>query len=155
MQRLTTVLLATLIMAGCDGTFHSRSFYSDACGKEVVGYTHTVVLYTDSKLAVIPISKIRPDTEWRFYLAPKLLRKADTGDRYEDNVVTITGKRAQDSWINTAGEGGGAITGTFQADRILTGCVNIPTNTPDGTEYYYIVEVDEIGVLDPRGRVKR
>ncbi len=158
MQRITAILLTALIIAGCDGTFRTRTFNSAVCNKEVTGFTATAILYADSKLVVIPISNIRPDTEWRFILEPRLLGSADSTEDFKDKTVTITGKRSpDDDWINTAGPGGTAITGTFNSatNNMLTACVNIPANTPDDTQYYYVVDIVDVGELDPRARVRR
>ncbi len=158
MQRIIWILLATIIIGGCDGTFRTRTFVSSVCGGEVTGFTATAILYADSKLVVIPISEIRPNTEWRFILEPRLLRSSKSTEDFKDKVVTITGKRAEDAWINSAGTGaGGAITGTFNSatDHMLRACVNIPVNTAEDTEYQYMVAVDDIGDLDPRAKVKR
>ena len=157
MRRITAILLATLIIAGCDGTFRTRPFFSDVCNKDVTGYTGTASLYADAKLVVIPISEIRADTEWRFILEPRLLRSANSTEDFKDKQVTITGKRAEDAWINSAGPGGNQIQGTFNSatNNMLAACVNIPVNTPEGTEYYYEVNVVDVGTLDPRARVDR
>lgn len=149
------ILVVAVIFAACDGTFRSRPFESTVCGGQVAGYTATIVAYADSSLIVIPLSKIHLNTEWRFVLVPKILGKSLSGEDYKDKIVTIKGKRPEDAWINTAGPSGGAITGTFETadDNMLTACVNIAPEPALGTAYYYVVEVEDVGTLDPRADI--
>lgn len=134
-----------------DGAFCKDDFNSVACGTPVSGYTHTAVVYGDSKMLVIPISQIKEDTEWRFILAPVTL-PGDPID-YRTAAVTITGKNVDDVWIDTAGPSNTPITGSFATDTMLTACVKgLPTSVV-GTEYNFEVKVTGVGTLDPRGRV--
>ncbi len=168
MRRILLILVITVISAGCatDGRFHKKIFTSTICGGEVSGYSVTYVAYGDAKLLVIPLSKIRVNTEWRFILQPLQLRKSVSTVDYKAQTVTITGKNAADAWINTAGPGagtgiwvgtgaGGSITGTYDgaANHTLTACVKNLPNTAVGTAIHFNVDVVTVGRLDPRANV--
>ena len=155
MRKILPFISVSILFSGCcsmiDGNFCKKDFDSVACGGPVSGYSHTAVVYGDSHMIVIPISKIKENTEWRFILAPVTL----PGDpnNYETAAVTITGKNADDVWIDTAGPSSMLITGDFATDKILTACVKGLPNLLPGTEYNFEVTVSGVGTLDPRGRV--
>lgn len=157
MKKILLIISVSVLFSGCctmtDGAFCSGSFNSVACGGQVSGYTHTAVVYGDSKMAVIPISQIKEDTEWRFILAPVTLPNDPPGSDYPNATVTITGKSAGDVWIDTAGPAGMQISGDFATDTILTACVRGLPVSLVGTEYNFEVTVTGVGTLDPRGRV--
>jgi len=152
MPRLITVLLISVIFAGCDGTFRSRPFQSAACNARVEGYTATYVAYGDSKLVVIPLSKIHENTEWRFILRPLDIGNARSGIDFKNLMVTIKGKRSPgpDDWIDVSG----TYNGSAADKHTLVECVKPPVGLT-GTEYTYLVTVEEVGKLDPRGRISR
>ena len=150
------MLLATALSAGCvNGRFHSKEFNSSVCGGDVKGYTVTYIAYGDSKLVVIPLSKITENTEWRFILKPIQLGKSVSGEDYKDKTVRITGKRPLDAWIDTAAAGGNQISGTYNDDasHTLTACLNNAAVPAKGSAVYFVVEVQDIGTLDPRADV--
>ena len=160
MRRVLITLVVTTLFSGCcsftrNGGFCEKAIFSPACASGSTGYTSTVVAYGDSTLVVVPLSDIRNNTEWRFILAPADIRWSEKSNGYyNDKKVTITGKvdlvnPGHNDWINTAGPGATAISGTFRDDKVLTACVNPPNPMP-GEEYYYDVEVEEVGTLDPR-----
>ena len=157
-MRKALALIAVLVfISGCctDGNFCKNSIHSAACAGPVDGYTLTAVAYGDSKLLVVPLSDIRNDTEWRFILKPLKRRTDPAGSDYDNATVTISGKGASDAWINTAGPGNSPISGTLASDGMLTACVKNLPDTTIGSEYSYIVHVDTVGTLDPRGRVEK
>jgi len=156
MPRIIIILLAIALLAGCvNGRFNSKVIPSAACGSNVDGYTVTYIGYGDSKLVIIPLSKIRLDTEWRFILKPIQLGKSVSGDDYKDKIVKITGKRPADAWIDTAAAGGNQISGTYNGsvDHTLSACVKILPVPAVGTPVYFVVDVQDIGTLDPRADV--
>lgn len=147
MKRIMPILLVAVIATACDGTFRARPFESSVCGERVAGYTATFVAYGDSHLVVIPLSTISVDTEWRFILRPTDISKADPGLPLREKLVTISGKDSpRDDWINVSG----TYTGTSSDKHTLRLCVR-PTVAAD--TYYYIVNVADVGQLDPRADV--
>ena len=159
MKRVLTILLVTTLFAGCciftgDGRLCKTPFASDACGDTRSGYTATVVLYGDSKIAVVPISRIRANTEWRFKLRPINLSSDYEEDIYETLNVEIDGKVAEtpydpghNDWITASG----TYTGSASDKHTLILCT--PSELPDDTTYKYLVEVEKVGVIDPRADV--
>jgi hypothetical protein len=154
MPRISLMLLIAVLAAGCvDGRFHKKAFTSPDCGA-VTGYTYTGIVYGDSKLVVIPISNIQPGTEWRFYLKP-IIQTGDPDD-YNTVNVKITGKDPADppapadanNWISTDGDYASAGTGRL---RYITECV--PPTVAVGDKFQFMVEVAEVGELDPRANV--
>lgn len=155
-----TILLVAALFAGCstDGKFRKKTFNSTVCGGTVSGYSVTYVAYGDAKLLVIPLTKIRNDTEWRFILKPLKLRKSVSGNDYGGSKVTITGKATpgNNDWINTAGTGpGDEISGTYNgaADHTLRACVKIMPAPALHESFYFAVDVEDVGTLDPRADV--
>jgi hypothetical protein len=156
MRRILAIVLVTALFSGCvNGRFQEKSIHSDACGGTVKGFTITYIAYGDSKLMVIPLSKIRNHTEWRFILDPLTIRKSDSGKDYKDSKVTITGKRAEDVWLNTAALGDMLVSGTYNGatDHMLTACVEITPEPHLGDSFYFVVDVEDIGTLDPRADI--
>lgn len=147
MNKATLILFSGFLFAGCvsDGGFHPKPITGGPCG-DVSGFTLTAIAYGDSSLVVVPISKIRPDTEWRFELAP-ITKPSDTVDYRNANVKIIgkpsTAMPGQNDWINVGGQKG--------TDGTLTECV--PATLPIGNTYEYFVEVEFVGTLDPRANV--
>jgi len=166
MRRILTILLVTALFVGCaDGKFRSKIIPSAACGGTVDGYTVTYIAYGDSKLVVIPLSIISDQTEWRFILRPLKIGKSGSVDDYKGKKVTITGMSPADpplppdhnSWIDTAGTApGNEISGTYNgaADHMLTACVKGLPDTTRGTTYKFVVDVQDVGTLDPRADVQ-
>jgi hypothetical protein len=157
MPRILTILLVTMLFAGCcttSGYFCKGSLPSDVCATGTIsGYTLTGIAYGDSSLIVVPISHIRRDTEWRFRLQPIKL-DSDYED-YEDAIVTIEGKTAEgtqpadhNAWIAASG----SYRSTAAEEHTLAVCV--PDDAPKGTIFKYSVNVDLIGTIDPRGDVE-
>jgi hypothetical protein len=147
------MLVVTVISAGCatDGRFRSVSITGGPCG-DVSGYTVTGIAYADSKLVVVPVSRIRADTEWRFYLRP--VTNPNDPDNYRDATVTIKGKfpatnppPERNDWIDVAG----SWSGTNTPGHYLVECV--PETVTEGEEFEFLVDVEFVGELDPRAKV--
>jgi hypothetical protein len=157
MRRIIAVLVPAILFAGCavDGEFKKRKITGGPCG-DVSGYTYTGIAYGDSTIAIIPISKIRANTEWRFFLLP-IKKQSDLTD-WKGVDVKVKGKVASGSqtadyndWIN--------VSGNFNASKSLNrkgyivDCV--PKTVLEGEIYNYEVAVRGIGKIDPRGRVEK
>lgn len=158
MRRILTILLVPMLFAGCcttGGKFCKGSIPSAACEGTVTGYTFTGIGYGDSKLVVVPISRLHAGTEWRFRLQPIRLDSDPEGVNYRNVNVTIEGKPAGDpptmdhnGWISASG----SYKSTAAAAHTFAVCV--PADVPIGTIYEYLVEVDLVGTIDPRGDVE-
>jgi len=161
MSKILLTLLVFLSVAGCrDGQFVRNSFES-ACGAggiSLTGYTVTGINYGDSRLFVLPVSKIRPESEFRFTLIPKV-RKTDPPVDYEDAFVTITSTDDDldnpPNWLD--------VSGSFNVNgRTLVTCVPKEAGLKK-TEYKFDVTVswpgtdpgDTLGFIDPRAKVIR
>lgn len=156
MRRILAIVLVTALFSGCvNGRFQEKPILSDACEGTVEGFTITYIAYGDSKLVVIPVSQIRNQTEWRFVLKPLTVGKSDSGNDYKDSLVTITGKRAEDVWLDTAAPGSVLVSGTYNnaTDHMLTACVNILPTPQTNDHFFFIVDVQDIGTLDPRADI--
>lgn len=158
MKKLIFLILILPLVAACDGMARKKSFTSDTCvdgggdPAEMKGYTRTAIAYGDSYLVVIPISEVRPETEFRFHLAPK--RFDNENIDYESATVSITsddddGDTPAD-WLD--------VEGTFSVNGTLVACV--PDIAPDQT-YKYKVTISTTnggtttvhGFLDPRADI--
>ncbi len=169
MRRITSALVITFLFAGCvDGKFHKRDITTGPCAP-AVGYTYTGIAYGDSKLVVIPLSTIKANTEWRFYLLP--IDSLGGKTVYGDSTITIdekavglasldrsgaltpyvlpTPRPVDDDWLAASGTYNTAnVDGT---KRYLVACV--PADVQIDQEWRYLVEIDNVGEVDPRGHV--
>jgi len=141
-RKTTTVVAFALLLAGCaDGKFIKIN-EPNTCS--TTGWTLTAIHYGDSRIVVIPVSEIVKDTEFRFILMPAT-ETTDTID-YSNVTVTVKGKPPHDAWFEeTTGE-------ASSGDGTIRVCVDGPSLAP-GDEIAYVVEVDGVGVLDPRATV--
>ncbi len=155
---LALISVSALLSACCtNGSFCGGSFASAACDDRVVeGYTRTVIAYGDGMMAVVPVSKIRPNTEWRFYLKPTALGGALPR---ADASISIDGQHPADppvasggnnEWIETDGDY--ATAERVGKLRYLAQCT--PEDLVTGDYHKFEVTIDKIGMLDPRGHVE-
>ena len=159
MRKLFVFLLALLSVVGCrDGQFVRDTFVS-ACGGggiSLTGYTITGINYGDSRLLVLPVSKIMPESEFRFGLIPKV-RKTDPPVVYQDAIVSISSTDddldTPPNWLD--------VSGSYNAKRgTLVTCVPEAAGLKR-TEYKFDVTVswpgtaasDTLSMLDPRANV--
>ena len=102
----------------------------------------------DSRLAVVTITNLQPGSEFRVLLIPKRDDRPLPATATRDLQVTVQGKNAASSWITS-------MPASFN-DRLSTGGLMAPICVPTtqgADDYYYMITVDEVGVLDPRARV--
>ncbi len=143
-----------------DGNYCKKTFHSDACNTQVNGYTHTAIAYGEGKLVVVPISTIRANTEWRFYLVPTELGgampSADTSIDIigQDPAVPPVASGGNNQWINTAGD-----YATAERTRVFTRKLRYiaqctPEDLVEGDYHKFEITVDGIGMLDPRAHVE-
>jgi len=145
MKRAIAILIGSVLMVGCvNGKFVSKSA-PNQCGGH--GWTHTIVHYGDSRVIVIPLSKVKAGQEMRFFLVPQLKGRGATD--FQNATVKIVGKPPADAWFTE--ETGKA------SDVFLSKCVDGSLGLNDTFEYK--VEVyDAAGtvlkaMLDPRAVV--
>ena len=160
MRKFIILLCVLVASAGCrDGQFIRSTFTSSTCGGGGIsfsGYTVTAVHYGDSRLFVLPISKVRPDTEFRFGLLPKV-KNTDPPVNYRDAFVSITSDDDDSdtpaNWLD--------VSGTLNNDgKTLVTCVP-PAAGLTKNQYKYKVTVswpgtaavDTLGYLDPRADI--
>lgn len=160
MLRLALIFFALAATAGCaDGQFIRDKFTSTTCGGggiSLTGYTATIIRYGDSRLNVIPISKVLPGTEFRFVLLPKI-RETDAPIDYEKAIVMISSDDddadSPADWLEAKG------TFSDSGSHTLVTCVPTRENLSK-TKYKYKVsvsypsETDIISYIDPRVEIK-
>lgn len=151
MRRISFVRAFVILITGCikDGSFVRGNLPGSQCPGAVNGYTYTAIFYGDSKMAVVPLSRLQPGSEWRFYLFP--ISKLGGVAAYSGTSVNIKGDPASptSSWINTSTTYAAATSAGKK--RYITQCV--PQNATSQTDYKYLVEIPTIGLLDPRARI--
>jgi hypothetical protein len=158
MRRTIGTLMIAFLFAGCaDGKFHKKNITTGPCAP-ASGYTHTVIAYGDGKMVVIPISEIREDSEWRFYLMPlndlggrTLATNVDIEIKGQDPADPPVASGALNTWIDVTGSYDTAT--VAGRSRYLVQCT--PDVMVDGDEHKFEVIIDGVGTLDPRGRVRR
>jgi hypothetical protein len=158
MKNILAIIVVSVLLSACctTGNFCKGSFNSDVCGGEVDGYTRTAIAYGDGMLTVVPISKIRPNTEWRFYLVPTKLGgempRAETSIEIDgqDPAVPPVASGGDNLWIDTDGDYATA----ERAGRLRYLAQCTPENLVTGDYHKFEVTVDGIGMLDPRGHVQ-
>lgn len=179
MKIIISVLVFSVLLTGCvNGRFHKSSITSAACGGPVDGYTYTLVTYGNGTLIVIPVSKVHKNTEWRFYLYP--IDKLGGPSAYGDSTVTIVGKAAGDAvldptgttlvpyafplptpgvgnnWINASGIfNSGAVNSAEGTGRKRYIATCVPTDVQKDQEWHFQVTIDDVGEVDPRGRIEK
>lgn len=142
MLRPIAMLFIAGLLAGCfDGKF-TKDDVPNTCG--TTGWTVTAIHYGDSRIVVIPVSEVVKDAELRFVLWPAS-EKTDSKD-YADVEVKVRGKPPHDVWFEE--EDGKANVG----DGTIRVCID-GTTLVEGDEIFYVVEVEDVGVLDPRAKV--
>ena len=172
MKITISVVLFSFLIVGCaDGKFHRESIANGPCGLSIDGYTYTMVRYGDGKISIKPRSNIRANSEWRFYLKP--IDKLG-GPAYRDSTVTVEGKSPgdlvldpatntlvpyvmpgppppNDNWLSASGTFNTGASGPRRQPYIST-CV--PADVKELQEWYYTVTIENVGSVDPRGRVE-
>jgi len=170
MIRTIGVFIFSVLLVGCatDGSFKAQKITGGPC-EGAVGYTHTIIAYGDGKVVVKPMSDIRPNSEWRFYLRldPRLgggaLEKSNVtvdGKAADTMVVDPTGKALvkyalptppdNDDWLYASGDYDSAPVDKNN-NHYLTVCV--PAEVKKDQNWYYKVKIINVGEVDPRGRV--
>lgn len=158
MRNILAIISVSIFFSGCctTGEFCKGLITSDVCEGEVDGYTYTAIAYGDGMLGVVPISVIKPNTEWRFYLVPTKLSgitpSANTGIEIkgQDPAVPPVASGGNNVWINTTGDYATAErTGKL---RYIAQCT--PEDLVEGDYHKFEVTVDGIGMLDPRAHVE-
>lgn len=123
---------------------HSASArYSIEC---TAGGTFVNVQYGDSRLQVHPIANVHRGAALEFRLKPDRRRSDETD--YEKVKVAIRGaegKAPPAEWIDVEGS---------YADTGGTLVVCVPEDVAVDT-YYYMIEVEKVGMLDPRADVTK
>jgi hypothetical protein len=144
MIRIFLLLVIIAVLGACtNGRPRNVTFDSTVCGGEVKGLTLTAVHYGDSRMIVLPISKVRRNTELQFMLIPK--RQSSDNKAFDSIKVEIKGSNADSAWIGVNKSFGEAAKG-----MVVAGCV---PNDPIDTEYEFDITVPGVGFLDPRAKV--
>jgi len=162
MTKVIILMSTVLVITACsyDGKFRKGTFTSTACGNtEMEGYTMTAVRYGDSGIIVLPLSDLRPNTEFRILLSPKI-RDTDEED-YHAVRVTVTGKQLKSTdrvstWIggsSTFNDANKAGNKNLKKGSFVVGCVPSRSNYDD--VFRYAVVVGNVGTIDPRAKVVR
>jgi hypothetical protein len=164
MKKIVFLILTLPLIAACDGMPRKKSFTSATCVDgggdpiQMQGYTKTAIAYGDSYLVVIPVSKIRPNTEFRFWLAPEARSSKDA--EYEAAWVSISGGKVESdgtitaaSWLDVSGQ----LSATVE---MLIACV---PSLAVGDTYKFKVTISDkeltdasavtLGYIDPRADV--
>ena len=146
MKRIFLLLIIAVALGACkfDGKPRKKAFNSPMCG-DVKGYTVGYVVYGDSKLVMIPLSKVRTNTVFVVGLKPL--------DGYEAANVTVAGM-GEAAWINNQGKYTDPRVPPYPRHALEVGCV--PETAPVGATYKFDVKVEKgpvIHILDPRAEV--
>lgn len=148
MKKLLLLLLVATALTACtyNGKPRTKLFDSPLCGN-VSGYTIGYLAYGDSKMVMIPLSKVRPETVFVVGLKPL--------DGFEDADVTVTGTSMKAiPWLTGITEKYENLPkGLYPKGAFEVGCV---PNDPDKTRYKFEVKVekgDVTNLLDPRAEV--
>jgi len=151
MIRIITTLIGIFVLAGCanEGMFIADNIPNSCDSK---GHTFVFIEYGDGYLSAKAVIKVKPGKELQYILKPG--SKSDLV-KFRDMRVTITGKDSppgspfpkppdDDAWLDADG--------IYSVDgRVLTVCV---PEEPKGDKYYYTIDVENVGQLDPRADVE-
>ena len=140
MHRLIAVLLISILLTSCSNGKFIKISAPNTCG--TTGWTVTTIHYGDSHIAVLPLSQVVKGAEFRF----KLIPTGPNSDNYQGVTVKVRGKRAEDSWFEES-------EGKANVDKgYIRVCVD-GTSLDVGDDFFYIVEVESVGILDPRATI--
>jgi hypothetical protein len=141
MRKLLLILFIPFVMTACAKGPHATV---ETC--PVDGSKQVMVHYGDSQIKVTPANvEIHQGKMLKFNLNGEKSGGDPVGVNYEDVAVTIKGKTTEGkSWLWVVGSE--SVTGTLS--------VCAPEGADRTVEYSYIVEVDKVGVLDPRATVE-
>ena len=145
MKRNIVILATFLLVSACavDGQ-HSKSAKATGKCPGSVGATTTIVFYGDSELRTTPISKIKPNSEFRFKLKPQ--PKGSDPVNYDNVDVEVKFKPGDPAtWINVKDSAANAPNATL--------IVCVPDTATVGDVYEFFIDVDDVGKLDPRAAV--
>ncbi len=147
MKRIFLLVITGSFLMACsfDGKPRRSSFMSQACNRQVDGFTMTAIHYGDARIFALPLSKVRPNTEFRFLLIPKHRAKTDTRD-FATVDVTVNGKNGTEPWLGATKSFNAASKG-----MLVGGCV--PDNAAVGSTIHYEIHITDVGYLDPRADV--
>jgi hypothetical protein len=145
MRKLLLMLFTPLLLTACDPRKDNPALLNDCDAGPAPG-PPVNVHYGDSQLKVTPpIFTIPRKTKIKFNLLPDKKPATDpAGVDYDLVEVTIKSKDLYaHPWLQTSG--------TNDADGNLVVCV--PSNATLGV-MEYLIQVDEVGTLDPRAEVE-
>ena len=155
MNKLVVIVAILAGLAGCaTGKLVKRNTPNGCCA-DCTGFSYTPVAYGDSRLKVLTETEIGQGSAWRLRLKP--------GEEFESARVTILPKdNGTSDECETAVSGGtdwlkvsGSADKSADRDRAPELEICVPLEVPIGCEYGYDVEVEGVGVIDPRARVVR
>jgi hypothetical protein len=140
MIRTMTVLLVAAAISGCTnyGKLIQTNIPNTCDG---TGHSITWIKYGDSHVGALALTNIGRKSEWWFKLQPD----NPGGGNYSDKIVTISAKPGgtPQPWLS--------ISGAYSTGSVLVLCV--PDTLPIGTTIDYMIEVEDVGLLDPRAEV--
>ena len=150
------VIAMSLTACVIPGKYRPKSTVSTECTN---GSVVVEVKYGDSYLKVTPKAKLKRDAGVKFVLKPKneVAHSKNGSKESEDLLVTIKGERydrapgtsggTEDlTWLDKSGTAGP------NPHRYLVACAD--AEQAEGT-YFYSVEVEHVGKLDPRADVAK
>ncbi len=145
MKKILLLLVVAVALGACsyNGKPRKNEFNSPLCGP-VKGFTVGYVIYGDSKLVMIPISKVRSNTAFVVGLKPL------DGFAAANVIVKGTGAAA---WINAQGKYDDPRVMPYPKHAFEVGCV---PEAAAGTTFKFEVKVemgDVTNSLDPRAEV--
>jgi len=139
-RKILLMLSIPLLLSACvSPPMYDQTVCSDQPGSQPIN-----IHYGDSQIKVTPpLYTINTKKKLKFRLIADNVKGPDKLD-YATVKVTIKSKDSSNNWINTSGTENGTnplvvCVPDFQANRTVT----------------YLVEVDKVGVLDPRVDVEK
>lgn len=152
MRKITVILLATILIAGCaaQGRFSSGNEFDssraalDEC--DDTGGTHINLFYGNDHINTAGVVNLRKGEIFAIRLKPTNDGNNRPGVNYEDETVTISGKTAASAFLTAIG----SYSGTPGPHHELIICV--PQNQA-ADSYYYKIDITQTGNLDPRADV--
>lgn len=143
MIRILLVVVTALLLSGCTNGRPVKEPFPDAdCVDGMAdGYTQTKLKFGDSRIAMLPVSEVLPNTKFRIrVIAP---------EGFKNKNVEVTSKTADSSWLDTD-----PMLPQPRTDVIFVdGCV--PADADEGEIYSFDVKITGVGTLDPRLEVVR
>lgn len=157
MRRIILLVLFTIVVSGCafQGRFSESGTFPSVGDCDDTGGTFVNLFYDNRQIRTVAVAHIEPGEIFAIRLKPSndgynrpTVEGGSTPVDYRDFDVTVSGK---DGFPASAWLSAGPASWNTATDHELVICV--PNDLERPSRYYYTIDIDQAGSLDPRADV--